>query len=557
MSWRHLAELFRVQAERMGPRVALRFREAGLYHDVTWERYYRDALAVATSLCAAGIRPGDRVGLLSENRLEWLIADMGMLLAGAVTVPLHAPLTAPQIEFQLQDAGATWLFASSAGQLGKIRQIRPHLPQLRGVVIFDHAAAGPDASSWHGFVQRGRAALPESRVELERRDRALTGDDLATIMYTSGTTGNPKGVMLTHGNLLSNAIACHAMMPRHPDTVSLCWLPLSHIYARTVEHYLSMVTGAVLALAESPETVVENLAEIQPTDLCGVPRFYEKVLTAAAGDSPEETGKRLRSIFGPRMAWLNSGGAPLPPAVASAYRDAGLLLLQGYGLTECAPVISFNSPRHYKLESVGQAVPGVEVKIAPDGEVLTRGPHVMPGYWNNPEATREAIRDGWLHTGDLGTLDAEGFLTITGRKKELLVLSNGKKIVPPVIEGLLLTDPCIDQVVVHGEGRNFLTALTVPNWPKLRAAMKEAGLPCDGASNEDLAADPVVTAFLTRRVNAVQANISTWEQVKKVVVIARPFSVESDELIVSLKLRRSVIFSHYGAEIEAAYRGKG
>ena len=270
--------------------------------------------------------------------------------------------------------------------------------------------------------------------------------------------------MLTHHNLLSNAEATEAASCRPPDAVLLGWLPFSHIYARTVDHYLSIVAGVTLCLAESAETVVQNLAEIQPTHLSAVPRFYEKVLAAVAGLPPEDRSRRLRGIFGPRIDFLNSGGAPLPPAVARAFQDAGLLVLQGYGLTESSPVISFNRKEHYKLETVGQAIPGVEIAIAADGEVLTRGPHVMKGYWNNPEATAEAIRDGWLHTGDLGSLDAEGFLTITGRKKELLVLSNGKKVVPTYLEGLLLTDPCIDQAVIYGEGRNFLTALIVPHW---------------------------------------------------------------------------------------------
>jgi long-chain acyl-CoA synthetase len=556
MPLRNLAEVFRTQAERLGPRVALRHKRWGLYHDFTWEQYYRDALAVAAGLCAAGVQPGDRVGLVSENRLEWLIADMGILLAGAVNVPPHAPLSARQIQFQLADADVSWLFVSTECQLEKIRQIRPELPELRGVVAFDPAAAATDCASWRGFLQRGRAALPALQGELARREQALSGDAFATIIYTSGTTGNPKGVMLTHHNLLSNVHACDEMFRRHADTILLSWLPYSHIYARTVDHYLTIVTGVMLCLAESAETLVENLAETHPTNMSGVPRFYEKVLAAVTAADPATTGKRLRAVFGPRLEWLNSGGAPLPLAVARAYHDAGLLLLQGYGLTESSPVISFNTTHRYKLETVGLPLPGVEVKIAADGEVLTRGPHVMAGYWNNPPATVEAIRDGWLHTGDLGQLDTDGFLSITGRKKELMVLSNGKKIVPPQIESLLLADPCVDQVVVYGEGRNFLTALVVPHWAHLREAMHAAGLSGEGRSNEELAADPATIALLQRRVEAALRDVSGWEQVKKLIVLSRPFSVEAEELTVSLKLRRSEIFRHYGEQLEAAYRTK-
>ena len=236
----------------------------------------------------------------------------------------------------------------------------------------------------------------------------------------------------------------------------------------------------LLCVAESAETLVQDLADVQPTHMASVPRFYEKVLTMAADPDPKVVARRLRDLFGPRVNWLSSGGAPLPSAVARAYVDAGVLVLQGYGLTETSPVISFNSKEAYKLETVGRPLPGVEVKIAADGEVLTRGPHVMKGYWKNPPATAEAIRDGWLYTGDLGELDADGFLKITGRKKELLVLSNGKKVVPAFLEGLLQGDPCIDQAVVCGEGRNFLTALIVPHWPNVRAALAEEGTKRDG-----------------------------------------------------------------------------
>jgi long-chain acyl-CoA synthetase len=554
MSACNLTALFRRQAERLGPLPALRHRRHGLYHDLSWEEYHTQALACAAALALAGVAPGDRVGLLSENRPEWLFADLGTLTAAAVTVPPHAPLSARQVQFQLADAGVSWLFVSSREQLKKVRQVRGELPALRGVVTFDRDA-GPEAQSWAGFLQRGRQALPQLREELARREAALGPEDLATVMYTSGTTANPKGVMLTHGNLLSNARACHEASPRPPGAAILTWLPFSHIYARSVDHYLSLVAGVTVSLAESPETLVRDLAEVRPTHFSSVPRFYEKLLAAVAGADPKETGRRLRGIFGPQMDWLGSGGAPLPPAIAAAYQEAGLLVLQGYGLTESSPVISFNRKECYKLETVGQALPGVEVAIAPDGEVLTRGPHVMRAYWNDPTATAEALRGGWLHTGDLGRLDAEGFLTITGRKKELLVLSNGKKVVPTHVEGLLLADPCIDQAVVYGEGRSFLTALLVPNWGNLRAALRAEGVNPADPSEAALAGDPGVHAFLGRRVDRALAEVANWERVRKFVVLAQPFTVAGEELTVSLKLRRGVVFAKYQKALDALYRG--
>jgi long-chain acyl-CoA synthetase len=554
MESRNLAELHRRQAERLGPATALRFRRQGLYHDVSWQDYRADALACAAALAAAGVRQGDRVALLSENRPEWLVADLGMLAAGAVTVPLHAPLSARQVQFQLADAGVSWAFVSTRAQLDKVEQVRGELPELRGVVAFDCDAAGGDGLGWAGFLQRGRQALGRLADDLAHREAALGPDDLATIMYTSGTTGNPKGVMLTHGNFLSNSWAMLEAQPPRPDDLALVWLPLSHIYARTVDHYQKLAAGLPLALAESGETVVRDLGEVGATHLSAVPRFYEKVLTAVAADDPGETDRRLRDVFGPRIDWLGSGGAPLPPPIAAAYHRAGLRLLQGYGLTESAPVITFNRKNAYRPDTVGQALPGVEVRIAPDGEVLTRGPHVMRGYWNNPQATAEALRDGWLHTGDLGALDPDGHLRITGRKKELLVLSSGKKVVPPYIEGLLVGDPCIDQAVVCGEGRNFLTALLVPHWENLQRALRAAGVTLDGQSPEALAEHPQVCAFLERRVRAALRDVSSCEQVKKFVVLPRPLTVAGDELTVSLKLRRQVVAAKYAVQLEALYR---
>jgi long-chain acyl-CoA synthetase len=565
MPVRNLVEMLHCQTDRLGPRPALCYKKSGLYHDISWSAYWETSQACAAALIDAGIKPGDRVGLLSENRVEWLIADMGLMAAGAIGVPPHAPLTPRQVQFQLADAEVAWLFISTAQQLEKIRQVRAELPGVRGIVIFDSTVRADDAIPWKLFIQQGRVAGAKRQTELAKRQAELGPDDLATIIYTSGTTGNPRGVMLTHGNLVSNSsdsttLACH-----HPDDLVLGWLPLSHIYARTVDHYGSIAGGLTLALAESAETVVDNLKEIQPTNMAAVPRFYEKVLAAVASPDLEETGRRLRSIFGPRIDWISSGGAPLPMAIGEAYHAAGIMLLAGYGLTESSPIISFNSKSHWKLGTVGLPIPGVEVRIAPDGEILTRGPHVMKGYWRNTAATEAAIKDGWLYTGDLGKLDEDGYLSITGRKKELLVLSNGKKVVPAHLEGLLFGDPLIDQAVVCGEGRNYLTALIVPNWGNLRKHLAEVpsfasasrlsypGGDLQERSDEELARCPAVQDLLRRRIDKTLVNLSNCEQIKRFVVLARPFSVERDEMTVSLKLRRGVVQEHYRAVIDSLY----
>ena len=543
MSADTLPALFGEQSERLGRRVALRFKQDGLWHDVRWDEFGEHVGACAAALILHGVKFGERVGILSENRVEWLIADMAILGIGAVNVPLHASLSAEQVRQQIEDAGVKFLFVSNAAQYEKVQEIRGEFSSLRGIVF--------DAVCWQGFLQRGRLARARLQAEENRRGAGpLLPDDLATIIYTSGTTGLSKGVMLTHGNLLSNALAFTEASPLSPDSISLNWLPFSHIYARTVDIYVPLAAGTTLCLAQSQETLIADLADIQPTNLSGVPRFYEKVLSAVRDDDPAVMKKRLHAIFGPRVDFLGSGGAPLPLAIAQAYKDAGLLLLQGYGLTESSPVISFNRRDRYKIDSVGPPIPGVEVRIGDDGEVLTRGPHVMKGYWQNPQATAEAIKDGWLHTGDLGRLDDDGFLYITGRKKDLLVLSNGKKVVPAHIEGILLADPCIDQVVVCGEGRNFLAALVVPHWGNLSHAM---GLP--GEPNaQALASDPKVRDFLQARIQQALKGVAAWEQVKKIAVLEQPFSVANDELTISLKLRRNVVFEHRRQAMEALYR---
>jgi long-chain acyl-CoA synthetase len=354
--------------------------------------------------------------------------------------------------------------------------------------------------------------------------------------------------------LLGNASASLAVQPLDASHVLLNWLPLSHIFARTVDHYQTLIAGTDLVLAESADTVMENVQEIQPTHLACVPRLYEKVASACASPDPEVTRKRLRGAFGQRIYWLSSGGAPLPPGIAALYQDAKLPLFQGYGLTETSPVVSFNRPWANKIGTVGQALPGVDIKIAPDGEVLCRGPNIMKGYYRNPKATAEVLNDGWFATGDLGKLDAEGYLSITGRKKELMVLSNGKKLVPSHLEGLLIADDAIDQAAIYGEGRNFVSALIVPQWDNLKKALQARGKELKDWTPEVVAKNPDVLAYLRERVDKQLADVSTWEQVKKFIVLTQPFTVAAEELTVSLKLRREVVMSHNAKMLEALYK---
>ncbi len=408
-----------------------------------------------------------------------------------------------------------------------------------------------DALSWEGLIAEGARHGGFGTGLVGKREAATGLDDLATIIYTSGTTGNPKGVMLTHGNLVSNAEATLQVREVHSGDVLLSWLPYSHIYARTVDHYLAILGGVLVTLAESPDTLILNLAEIQPTWMTAVPRFYEKVWAHVEKLPVAARSAALHGIFGPRLVHLSSGGAPLPKHLATGYVEAGLPLFEGYGLTESSPVISFNSVGRHTIGSVGLPIPGVEIKIAADGEILTRGPHVMKGYWKDEAATRATIVDGWLHTGDVGTIDEHGYLFITDRKKDLIITSGGKNIAPSELERLLIRDALIDQAVVFGDRRPFVSALLVPNFEALEAALGSEHGPLEVVG--DVIEDEAALALIGQRVEQVMQAVSQPERVKSFVLLSRPFQVESAEMTTTMKIRRSHVLAKYRERLEALY----
>jgi long-chain acyl-CoA synthetase len=552
----NLSAMHRAVSERLGPCTALRFKRGGVYHELSWTDYRRRADRAAVGLIDRGIAPADRVGLLGENSVDWLTADIAVLAAGAIDVPIHAPSTPAQVSYQLRHSGARAVIVSDQAQADKVLGVLDALPDLELLVSFTPVDTGERIRSltWEGLIHAGARQGAFGAGLVGKREAVVTRDDVATIIYTSGTTGNPKGVMLTHGNLLSNAEATFGSYPLQPDDQLLSWLPYSHIYARTVDHYLSIYGGVVLTLAESPETLVQNLAETQPTWMTAVPRFYEKVWTNVEALPPETRDATLRRIFGPRIRRLSSGGAPLPKHLAEGFIAAGVPLYEGYGLTESSPVISFNSPGHHKDGSVGQAIPGVEIAIAPDGEILTRGPHVMKGYWQDEPATRAAIVDGWLHTGDVGKLDDDGFLYITDRKKDLIITSGGKNIAPSELERMLARDPFIDQAVVCGDGRPFPTALIVPNFERLKAALGPGHGPLQVEG--DLVRDAAALTLVKERVNQVMQAVSQPERVKAFLMLSRPFLIEADELTTTMKVRRRHVMAKFHEELEAIYAGR-
>ena len=544
--------MHRAVAERLGPCPALRAKRDGLYRDLSWLEYRCQADRAAVGLISRGIKQGDRVGILAENSVDWLVADIAVLATGAADVPIHAPSAPAQVRYQLAHSGARAVIVSGQAQAAKVLEVVNDLPDLEFLVSFAPVETQGRITNltWDGLKHAGWREGSFGLGLVQKREDALTRDDLATIIYTSGTTGNPKGVMLTHGNLLSNAEATYETTAFEPGDILLSWLPYSHIYARTVDHYLTVRAGATVCLADSPDTLVLNLAETQPTWMTAVPRFYEKVWSSVETLPAPVRAEALKRLFGPRIRRLSSGGAPLPKHLASGYVEAGLPLYEGYGLTESSPVISFNTPTRHKPGTVGPAIVGVEIAIAEDGEILTKGPHVMKGYWKEEEATRAAIVDGWLHTGDVGTVDADGFLTITDRKKDLIITSGGKNISPAELERLMTRDELIEQAVAYGDGKPFVSALVVPNLERLGESLGSS-VAVDG----DFITDPAAIELIKRRVDEAMLAVSQPERVKAILVLARPFRIEDDELTSTLKVRRRFVIEKYRDRLESFYKG--
>lgn len=555
--WNNLCSMHRSQSEAFGNRVALRYPQDGLYHDLSWLHYRRQADQAANGLIDLGVEVGDRIAILSENRFEWLIADHAILSAGAADVPLHAPLAPKQVAYQVGHSESRGVVVSGQAQADKVFEVLDELPLLEFLISFEpifvpdeviQSGRNLQAITWQSLKHRAGTRHAE---ELAAREAALDSESLATIIYTSGTTGNPKGVMLTHGNLLCNAESTCAISFVSRDDQLMSWLPYSHIYARTVDHYLTSIAGVVVALAESVDTLMANIQQIQPTWLTSVPRVYEKVWNGVATLDADTRRSALHNIFGPRIRQLTSGGAPLPLYIAEGFFEADIPLLEGYGLTECAPVISFNSIENHRLGSVGQPLGDVEVKIADDGEILTRGPHVMTGYWKNSEATAETVIDGWLHTGDVGRQDEDGYVFITDRKKDLFVTSAGKNIAPAELERILARDEYIDQAVVYGDGRQFVSALIVPSFEKLESFAAGNGWTVE--TEGDFISTPEILDVLQQRVEAVMQQVSQPERVKRFLTLSRPFQVEDDELTATLKVRRRHIIMRYEEHLAALY----
>jgi len=589
-----LNELFAEALARYGSRAdVLHSRREG-----RWVALSADALAdrvrtLAVGFYAEGIRPGDRVALLSENRPEWTLSDLALLALGAVDVPIHATQAPTQVAHILRDSGARMLVISTGEQWRRVREVVARVESVEKVIAFE-AIADERLLPFSRLLEMGRQGMAREPDLYDRLRRAVRPTDLATVLYTSGTTGDPKGVMLTHGNITSNVLAALRVLGYSARDVVLSILPLSHSFER-MAFYCYLYSGMSIYYAESIEKVAENLRDVRPTVLVGVPRLFEKMrerIWEASLALPMvrrrlvlwglrvgQRYQRARRTTGAASLWLRgqhrvaerlvlsrirrqlgldrirsliSGGAALAPDVAYFFLGLGLEILQGYGLTETSPVVTVNPPGANKIGTVGRPIPGVEVRIADDGEILVRGPNVMLGYYNRPDETAAAFtEDGWLRTGDVGALDAEGYLTITDRKKDLIKTSGGKYVAPQALEDRLTTSPWIAQAVVVGDERKFPVALIVPDFRALRRHAEERGIPFQ--DERQLCAHPEIRRLYEEEVERLMADFSPYERVKKIALLERELTIAEQELTPTLKVRRRYIAEKYRDVIEQLY----
>jgi len=576
---RTLYELFRQVTTSHPELVAFRVKRDGSWRDINWSDQAATVDQIARSLLALGVEKGDRVSVLSSTRVEWLQCDSAIVNIGAVTVGIYHSNLAPDCSYILQHSGTTVLFVEDESQLEKVLSVRSELADLGPIVVFDgesHDAAG--VLSWAEFLERGRGTSTES---IDERGRQIEPDDLASLVYTSGTTGLPKGAMITHENLVFTSEAATQAMHVKPGFTTLLFLPLAHVYARMIV-YMCQRGAMTMAMAEDLSKVASNMRETRPEFICSVPRIYEKIQEMAMASADEAGGlkrkiflwavatgrqaarlrlaqrpvpawlslkhaiadrlvlHKVRAAFGDRLIWGASGAAPLNVEVNEFFQACGVAVLEGLGMTENTSLSNVNPIERNKLGSVGPAIPGTAMKIAEDGEILFRGPNTMKGYYDDPEATAETIdSDGWLHSGDIGEIDEDGYLSITDRKKELIVTAGGKNVAPQRVESTIGASSYIRQVVACGDRQKFIAALVTLNGDNIRRWAAEHGL--GSKTVEELASEPDVRELIEAEIAERNRELASFESVKKFRILPRELSIAEGDLTPTLKVRRKVV----------------
>lgn len=591
-----LVELLKQATTAYAQKEVLKSKQDKVWTGITGQQLFERVRNVTLGLYDFGIRKWDRVAILAESGPMWTITDYAILSTGAINVPIYPTQPVDQVEYILRESQPKLLFISNSRQLKRVAEALKKFPDLR-IIPFQAVSNGENVTPFEKLEEAGIQLLKEKPGLFEAISTDVKPSDLASVIYTSGTTGEPKGVLLTHANIVSNAMAAGATFEFEPDNHMLSFLPLSHIFERLVL-YLCLHFGIQINYAGGIETVANDFKEVHPTLMSTVPRLLEKVFARMQKTASDKGGMskkmfdwsldvarqssdylaenkslpltlsvkrkiadklvfgKLREALGGRMSRLVSGGAALPVDLARVFIGAGVPVLQGYGLTETSPVIAVNSTRNNRIGSVGKPLPGVEVKIAEDGEILARGPLIFQGYFNKVEETKSVFTDEpeaerWFKTGDIGKLDKEGFLYITDRKKDLIKTSSGKYVAPQMLEGLIGQSEFVEQAIVIGDRRKYVSALIVPNFEQLGLWAKEQGI--DTSDKKQLVTDKRVVDLLKQQVNQLTKGLADYEKVKRIALLAKDFTIDGGELTATLKVRRRVVEEKYKELIESLY----
>jgi long-chain acyl-CoA synthetase len=587
-----IAAMVKSRVDKYGDRDMMAAKRGGAWKKFSWNYFWNTARNLGLAMISMGIDKGDRVAIFSDNSPEWQMADIGILGIGAVNVPLYSTITAKQAEYILDDSGSRIVFVGSEDHMNRVLEVKDDLPELAKVVTMDNTPSDhPDVVTWDEMVKMGEQY--DNQEEFDKRLDSVKPDDLSSFVYTSGTTGNPKGVMLTHDNFLSNVKATSSLIDIDDTDICLSFLPLSHSLERMGGYYTSVYNGVTIYHAQSIDTLVDDIGEVKPHFMVSVPRLYEKfhagVLANIESESPVKqkifhwavkVGREVSNLkvknkpvpfmldlkykvanklvfskiyekMGGRLRFFVSGGAPLSKEIAEFFHAMGILILEGYGLTETSPVLTCNLPDAVRFGTVGRTIPDVEIKIAEDGEILAKGPNVMQGYWNRPEETQEALEGGWFHTGDIGFIDEDGYLHITDRKKDIIVTAGGKNIAPQNIENTLKLNKYVEQVCVIGDKRKYLSALIVPTFEELESWARDRGLPTE--DRMALISSPEVEKLFTDIMGQMLADFDRHERVVKFTLLPEELTISSGLLTPTLKVRRKQVTERFEENIDGMY----